>query len=657
MKYAGQYTAPRYLVETYEDLEEVVRVLAGATTGFLDVETTSGDKEKKSLNPHRDCSLAGIAITVEGDRPAYYIPVGHEVTLFSKHNLDKRIVLEALKRITCTWRLWVNQNVKYDLHAIYNDVGWIPDCAVECLLTLAKVQNTDKMQYDLTALSNEFRGVDISPLEDALKPYKVDNQDYGRIPVDVMAPYAAEDVIAVREIWESICKSLPAELDTVRKMERAVTLALFNAEQEGLTIDPHKLKVQQYTTGLEITMRLDALTEKVGYPGFTPSSPKCMNELFCNRLGLPVLKWTNEDDDEKPSNPSFGKEALAEYLVHPKAPIAVVSEVIRIRKLDKFYSGFLKPYASHHVNGKIHASYTQLIRTGRMACKQPNTQQLDAVAKSLIEPKPGQAFLSVDQSQIEFRGIAHFIRDARALKAYNENPDTDFHQWVADLAHIARKPAKTVNFLMGYGGGKETLIKALMKDPDLVGSIKAEVDIMAANGANYEACEKYFKEKARKLAEGIYDTYHRTLPNLKRTTYQATEAALGQGYIKNLYKRRRHLTKERAHIAFNSACQGTAADFIKEALIRLAPMCASYGVSIVAIVHDEILFQGPIEVIESEGFLREVLAIMEKPEPLVPFTVPVRCSYGTSRESWLKASKVEAKYPLERSDWHKRGKS
>lgn len=651
----------KFLVETLADLEEVERVCSGSKAGFLDIETTSGSTELHSKNPHRNCRPCGFAITAgthEEFRPAYYIPVRHSANLFGNVNLNEEAVLSCLKRIMSTWSIWVNQSVKYDMHVLRNTYGWDVDICVEDLLTVAKMYDSDQFIYNLTVLSDDFRGVDIRPYEQALQPYLVKNQDYGRIDVDVMGTYACEDVIAVREIWEKINRLMDPELDHIRSIERAVTRVLYETEQNGLHLDSKALKMQRILVGHEVLLEDDQLARTIEFPGFNTNSPKNMTEYFINRLGLPVLKWTNEDDtsDNATHNPSFGKDVLTEYLVHPRAPAEIVKFIIALKKKKKFFNAFLTPYASHIVDDVAHSNYNQLIRTGRMACKEPNAQQLDKAGKKLITPRLGNSFLSIDQSQIEFRAIVHYIRDPRCMAAYKADPDTDFHTWVANIANISRKNAKTVNFLMGYGGGKEKLIQALIKDPDLVGSIKAESDALIAKGASMQQAETYFLSKARALAEGIYNSYHHTLPTLKKTSYDIAGVARNQGFVRTLYKRRRHLRSDRAHIAFNSACQGTAADFIKDSLARLHPVCKSAGVNIAAVVHDEILFEGPTPVIRSEEFLRACLSIMEKPEPLLPFRIPVRCKYGISEVSWYDAGEKpngEKSYPLERSDWQR----
>jgi len=248
----------------------------------------------------------------------------------------------------------------------------------------------------------------------------------------------------------------------------------------------------------------------------------------------------------------------------------------------------------------------------------------------------------------------HYIKDKRCLAAYAENPDQDYHQWLADLAKISRAQAKTANFLQAFGGGKEKLLLSLVKDPTLVAGIKVESDKMKDGGAPMEQVEAFFNLRAMQLATNVYNSYHTALPSLKRTSYAVADSARANGFVRTLYRRRRHLRPERAHIAFNSAVQGTAADCFKQAAVRLTPLCNQTGVNLVAMVHDSFLFEGPHDVVESEDFLRSVLSIVELPEPIIPLTVPLRASYGHSRVNWADADENSKVYPLDRSDWQRR---
>jgi DNA polymerase-1 len=303
---------------------------------------------------------------------------------------------------------------------------------------------------------------------------------------------------------------------------------------------------------------------------------------------------------------------------YPNAPVDVLKLMLEYRRLGTFNGTFLSTYLDLNIDGVLHPSYNPSVRTGRMSCMKPNMQQLMAEAKDLIVPRPGHILLSCDYSQIEYRTIVHYIKDPDAIEAYNRDPDIDYHQWVADLCGIKRKPAKTVNFLMGYGGGKGRLISALSVDPDVVESIKA-MD------------PHEFKRLAEARGNDIYNTYHAKLPGLKITTRQAEILCRQRGYVRNLFGRRRHLPPEHARKAFNTANQSSAADIMKDRL--LAVMAAGYEV--IGSVHDELIITMPKEQY-TEATRIDIARILENPS--IQLRVPIRVGIGASENSWLEAS-------------------
>lgn len=646
------------LVTSVEQMRSIP--VKGAHRAYLDVETTSRDANKKSISVWRDCWVCGVAITFDDHPFAYYIPCDHNPTLFSRFNLPVAAVAQWLAEVLPTVTEWHNANIKYDMHAIRQTFGVEFSGKVVCTTTRAKVFNSEFFAYDLDLICKYFIDVDLKHYGDLIAPYvgnaAGENKDYGMIPPDIMVHYACADVLAVRMLTVFFDRNIDTSLARVESLESGGTRVLYEIEKEGLLVNPTDLQIQTLTTAYELMRELSAVQELAQYPGFNPASPKCMQELFVNRLGLPVLKWTNEDDDSPGAvhNPSFGKGVLEEYLVLPGVPTKLIRAVMDLKKKDKFYSAFLKPYLELHVNGLLHSDYNQLVRTGRMSCRRPNSQQLHELAKMLIIPGEEYSFLSVDQSQIEYRFIAHYIADRRVVQAFCDNPDEDFHTWVADLVQIARKPAKTINFLMAFGGGKGMLVKALMKLEELMGRLKQQIDEAMSQGVlNQKQAEAEFSVKAHAIALNCYNDYHRAMPTLKPTARDAEISCRANGYVRNMYGRRRHLGREHAHKAFNTVCQGSAADTTKETLINVWPLCQSAGVRIAAVVHDEILYRGPDKVINDPEFIREVVRITETPEPETALTVPIRCGYGTSANNWKEAGKESKKWPLSDSPWLK----
>ena len=239
-------------------------------------------------------------------------------------------------------------------------------------------------------------------------------------------------------------------------------------------------------------------------------------------------------------------------------------------------------------------------------------------------------------SQIEYRFISHYIQSKRIIEAYRLNPWEDFHEWVAELVPTKRKPAKTLNFMMGYGGGKKKTIEMLAINEDFVKDVIAEVDASGLTGADREMA---VKAATRARAEGVYARYHQAMPELKTTSKFASGRCVKNGYVRNHYGRRRHLPEKAAHVAFNSINQSSAGDLVKERMVAL-----EYEVPEliqIAQVHDEILGLLPEELVrDDDRVLRKIVSVLN--DPMRPLTVPVRWSIGYSRNNWAEAKGDDA---------------
>jgi DNA polymerase-1 len=541
---------------------------------------------------------------------------------------------------------WINHNIKYDVHVAWNYLDLEYDKPLKCTVVLSKIVDSDRLKkggYGLDKLSRSWLREDISGYEKAFESYLHKNKDYGVIPDDLMAPYACQDVITNRRLYKYVDDRCPEQCRRVWDTEIALTSVLVKMERRGVVIDPTELKVKHLTT-LKRIFDIDYELEELTGQAFRPHVNEDCFDVICNKYGLPVLEWTEEDDEDgQPAgNPSFNKHALAKYLVYPGAPAPVIERIIEYRSLKNFASLFLEPYQRYHVGNALHPVHNQCVRTGRMSCGEPNMQQLRTEAKELIHPRKGYAYLSVDYSQIEFRTIVHYIQNPAAIAAYNANPDTDFHQLVADMIGIKRKPAKTMNFMMGYGGGKGKTVESIESNADVVGELQDRVnELIAAGRIGEDQRNAMFTTLCRRKAEDVYREYHRMLPELKRTSRYASAALLEKGYVFNLYGRHRHLPADKAHIAFNTLNQSTAADIMKDRMIALDRLLQGTDVHILLNVHDEVLFEGPSEVIMDDRTLHDIINVMEHPD--VQLRVPVRTSYGRSTKHWLEANKQELK--------------
>ena len=586
------------LIKPTDDLPQ----LEYANRLYLDFETTSRDKKKDSLNPWFNCWPLGACITADDVPGAWFLPVS-----------DPRFN-SYIRRLVSTAKHWVNHNIKYDMHVYCINIGEpedLPD--VICTLTQAKLINSDRLSYSLAVLSDEWLHDDIYQYEYALKQFleSIKSKDYGDVPLSQMTIYGCQDVITNRNLDKYIRARLPEQCHGVRDTEIKLTRRLFDAERIGMRVTPIELMKQEFLALNRLSDIETELKETVGFDVRPHVSIDC-HAVLCNFYGLPVMGWT-EDYEGNQRNPSFDKAAMLKYATHVDAPKRVVDLLMEYKKLNTLNNFFFRPYQGLNINGVLHPSYNQCVRTGRLSCSAPNMQQLTKSVKGLITPPPGFTFLSCDYSQIEYRLMMHYINDKKAIAAYAADPFTDFHLWVAEMCGISRTPAKAINFMLGFGGGKKKTVEMLSQHRELVQDMGDTQRQMKANT--------------------VYSTYHRRLPGIKITSRLAESSCRAKGYVYNLYGRHRHLHFDRAHTAFNTLNQSTAADMMKERCVAVCEFLDAYdGASLVASVHDELLFQIPTDVVSNTSIVSDIVSIMESPN--VSLRVPIRTTAGVSDVSW-----------------------
>jgi DNA polymerase-1 len=318
-------------------------------------------------------------------------------------------------------------------------------------------------------------------------------------------------------------------------------------------------------------------------------------------------------------------------------------KMLRYRKRHTYQTLFVNVFRQHQVDGRIHAQYNQLIRTGRMSSKKPNDQQNTYDSKELVLPdSDDDAFLEADGRQIEFRLIAHYANDAEVIEAYRNDPDTDFHEWVKDLVGISREPAKTVNFTIAYGGGKARVVEGLSSNMELVGSLGAQVDELIASGrVDPSQRAEAFAALCKMRGAVVYDSYHARMPGIRRVTRYAATQAKTTGYVFSASGRVRMLPEHASWRALNSVTQGLGSDIVKIGMVATSPryneLVRRNGIEIRKNVHDAIVYHGPREALYDPSIQSYLLSRLET----LPFQlrVPIRFEMGVSSESWAKASK------------------
>ncbi|OJF17277.1 MAG: DNA polymerase I [Bacillaceae bacterium G1] len=387
-------------------------------------------------------------------------------------------------------------------------------------------------------------------------------------------------------------------------LEMPLSMVLAALEIRGFKVDGEKLKEM----GAQFQARLERLTEEIyalAGTEFNINSPKQLGEILFDKLGLPVIKKTKT-----------GYSTSADVLEKLAPYHEIVEKILYYRQLGKLLStyvdGLLKMI--HPKTGKIHTSFNQAITaTGRLSSTEPNLQNIPIrleegrrIRQAFVPSQPGWTILSADYSQIELRILAHLSQDERLVDAFRKG--MDIHTKTAmDIFGVPqeavtpemRRQAKAVNFGIIYG----------ISDYGLSQNLNIP----------------------RKEAAAFIERYFETFPGVKKYMDQAVQTAREKGYVTTILNRRRYLPEINSRnynlrsfaerTAMNTPIQGSAADIIKLAMIRLEEEMRRRGMAsqMLLQVHDELICEvHPDEREEMYALVREVM------EQAVPLKVPLK---------------------------------
>lgn len=592
--------------------------MRGVKRLYLDVETNG-------LDPWNGDRICGIAVLRDEEKNPWYVPLRH--TLGGNIEITEG-VKEWMQDCMSQPEQFINHNPKFDAHFLHAEGVMIPrSLKMVCTLTLAKLVQSDRYYVDkwgdphmkshgLKQICQDWLDMPQQDEEEVLTflgqyRKKVD-KTYDRVPVRIMGKYAGGDVIRARGLFWHCMGLLTSDQRPTVDLEVAVTGVLYRMEERGLQVDTAYTAQQSMILLHRIHRTVEELEKLTG--GAFHNSNNHMQRVIAY-CGLPILswKWKRERGKLIRGGPNFDKEAMELYLHRPELKenekvrriIQLVVEYRRAEQLQGLYaSNFLK-YSDKH--GRIHPTYNQVVRTGRMSCTSPSVHQLNKWAKGLIVGD----FLSADASQIEFRLISHYAYLTEVYAAYEKDPRADFHQVIADMLGITRKAAKALNFAIAYGAGKKKATQMVSREA----SIRAMV-----NESDPDAYEK----ACQAIAGRFLEAYHERFPGIKQASYAASRACRNNGYVRNFFGRRRHLGDVFAHKSFNACVQGMAMDLIKRNMVELDDIVGGYGVDLAANVHDELLFVGPG--VGDPATHAAILAVLER--PVAGLRVPIRWDMG-----------------------------
>ena len=533
------------------------------------------DTETTSLDPMQ-ADLVGLSFAMD-EYEAVYIPVAHQYP-GAPAQLDRNTVLKALKPLLEGNKPEkLGQHIKYDMNVLSRYDVAVQGVAFDTMLE-SYVFNSTGSRHDMDSLALKYLGHHTTHYEDiAGKGAK--QICFSQVSIEDAGHYAAEDAdITLRlhqHLWPKL-QAEPALARVLKELEIPLIPVLARMEQAGVLIDG-KLLLQQSGELAKRMLELEEQAHDVAGQPFNLGSPKQLQQILFEKLELPVIRKTPK------GQPSTAEDVLRELALEYELP-KLVLEHRSISKLKSTYTDKLPAQINPH-SGRVHTSYHQAVAaTGRLSSSNPNLQNIPIrtplgrkIRKAFVAP-PGSLLLAADYSQVELRIMAHLSGDSGLLKAFHDGVDVHrataaevFSEDYGKVTDDQRRAAKAINFGLMYG--------------------------MSAFGLGRQL------DISRPKAQEYMDTYFSRYPDVQKFMEKTREQARDQGYVETLFGRRLYLPEINAsnmmrrqgaeRAAINAPMQGTAADIIKIAMIRVDDWIQSSqaGARLVMQVHDELVLE------------------------------------------------------------------
>ena len=564
------------------------------------------DTETTSLN-YGEAQVVGLSFAIEAGQAAY-VPLAHDYP-DAPIQLDREGVLAALKPLLENpRRAKLGQNLKYDAHVLHNHGIQLQGMAHDSMLE-SYVLNSTATKHNMDDLAKYYLGIDTVHYEDVCGK-GVKQIGFAEVDIEQATAYAAEDADITLRLHQVLSSRLQDQPDLWRlynDIEVPLIPVLTRIEENGVLIDCDMLAQQSQELAdrmIELEMQAHDLAGSV----FNLGSPKQIQEIFYERLKLPILKKTPK------GQPSTDESVLQELAVDYPLPKLILAHR-GLSKLKSTYADKL-PQQVNLKTGRVHTSYQQAVAaTGRLSSTEPNLQNIPVrseegrkIRQAFIAP-PGYKIVAADYSQIELRIMAHLSADAGLLKAFSLGEDIHrataaevFEVAVDQVTSDLRRSAKAINFGLIYG--------------------------MSAFGLAQQL------GLPRNQAQDYIDLYFSRYPGVRHYMDDTRERARRQGYVETLFGRRLYLPDINARnaaqrqyaerTAINAPMQGTAADIIKRAMIACDRWLKDSGADVKMImqVHDELVFEvAESEVETSSTMLKQIMSTAA--ELAVPLLVEV----------------------------------
>jgi DNA polymerase-1 len=590
------------------DLDDLADQLKRVPEFVIDIETDG-------LNPITS-GIVGISVSFQ-PHEAYYIPVSHRY-MGAPKQLDVGSVLDKLKPVLSNPAIGkIGQNIKYDLQVLQKHGAELTGISFDTMLA-SYLLNPSARGHDLSTMSMDRLGHKMVPIEDLIGKGK--NQiTMDEVDIQRASEYSCEDADITLQLKSQLEPELQNYgLESVfREIELPLVPVLAGMEMVGIKVDTDYLK----GVSGKLAKRLDALTDRIyelAGEEFNINSPKQLSQILFEKLRLPPGKRTK-------TGYSTNEAELERLSAAGHELPSVILEYRGIAKLKSTYVDAL-PESINPETGRVHTSFNQAVtETGRLSSSNPNLQNIPIrteegrqIRRAFIPGGEYSLLLAADYSQIELRMLAHLSGDGTLIEAFQK--DEDIHSRTAALifglpldqiTSDMRRQAKTINFGVIYGMGAFRLAREL--------------------GISLSDAQRFI------------DSYFQTYSGVRSYFDKVISFARENGYVTTISGRRRRIPEINSRnrnarefaerTAINTPVQGSAADLIKLAMIKIAELFRTGNLKskLLLQVHDELVFE--VSETELDMVKEKVCSLMEA---ALPLEVPVKVDVGIGK-NWLEA--------------------
>jgi len=567
---AVRLTEKNYSVITDKDtLNQWIERLKKAPLFAFDTETTS--------LRYMEARVVGVSFAIEPGEAAY-VPFGHDY-MGAPEQLEPDYVLAQLKPLLeDPQQAKLGQNLKYDKNVLANHDIDLQGIAEDSMLE-SYVLNSVASRHNMDALALEYLGEQTISFE-SIAGKGAKQLTFNQIDLEQAGPYAAEDADITLRLHQVLRPRL-AETGRLKDVYENIDLPLVpvlsRMEQRGAMISASTLRRQSQELAERMAELEKEAHEEAG-EAFNLGSPKQLQVIFYEKMGLPVIKKTPK------GQPSTAEPVLQE-LAHEHRLPHLILEHRSLSKLKSTYTDTL-PELIHPRTGRIHTSYHQAVTaTGRLSSSEPNLQNIPIrseqgrrIRQAFIAPE-GYKLVAADYSQIELRIMAHLSGDKGLLTAFEKGEDIHkataaevFGVSLAEVSGDQRRSAKAINFGLIYGMSAFGLARQL--------------------------------DVGRNQAQDCIDRYFERYPGVLKYMDNIRKQAHDDGYVETLFGRRLYLPEINARnkqlqqgaerTAINAPMQGTAADIIKLAMLSVEDwLLAEHAdnARMIMQVHDELILE------------------------------------------------------------------